>query len=138
MALITCPECNKQISETAKSCPHCGYLLTDQNAPEFQPVSTKIGELQQNASKGIIFIILGALISFLGLIFFFVFFVFGIIILFSGAMLIVAGIGQLMGVQNANCPHCGRNMTLNKNKTSFKCPTCKKRSARNGDFLEKV
>ena len=27
MALITCPECNKQISDQAKSCPHCGYRL---------------------------------------------------------------------------------------------------------------
>jgi hypothetical protein len=29
MALITCPECKKQISETVKSCPHCGYVFTD-------------------------------------------------------------------------------------------------------------
>lgn len=27
MALIECPECNKQVSETAKTCPHCGYKL---------------------------------------------------------------------------------------------------------------
>ena len=25
MALIKCPECGKQISDMAKSCPHCGY-----------------------------------------------------------------------------------------------------------------
>lgn len=25
MALIECPECNNQVSETAKTCPHCGY-----------------------------------------------------------------------------------------------------------------
>ena len=25
MALINCPECNKEISDSAKSCPHCGY-----------------------------------------------------------------------------------------------------------------
>ena len=25
MALITCPECGKEISDTAKSCPECGY-----------------------------------------------------------------------------------------------------------------
>jgi len=29
MALIMCPECNKQISETASSCPNCGYQLID-------------------------------------------------------------------------------------------------------------
>ncbi len=28
MALIRCPECNKQISETVESCPHCGYKFS--------------------------------------------------------------------------------------------------------------
>ena len=27
MPLITCPECNQQISDRATSCPHCGYPL---------------------------------------------------------------------------------------------------------------
>ena len=27
MALIKCPECNREISDTAKTCPHCGYKL---------------------------------------------------------------------------------------------------------------
>lgn len=27
MALINCPECNKQISDQAKTCPHCGYSV---------------------------------------------------------------------------------------------------------------
>lgn len=27
MALIQCPECGKQVSDTARSCPHCGYNL---------------------------------------------------------------------------------------------------------------
>ena len=25
MALINCPECGKEVSLTAVSCPHCGY-----------------------------------------------------------------------------------------------------------------
>ena len=28
MALITCPECGKKISDTAVSCPHCGFRRT--------------------------------------------------------------------------------------------------------------
>lgn len=28
MALISCPECGKQISDTTPSCPHCGYRLS--------------------------------------------------------------------------------------------------------------
>ena len=31
MALITCPECNKEISDTAKKCPHCGYKIVSKN-----------------------------------------------------------------------------------------------------------
>ena len=27
MALIKCPECDKDISNQTKSCPHCGYRL---------------------------------------------------------------------------------------------------------------
>jgi hypothetical protein len=27
MALINCPECNKEVSDTALTCPHCGYQL---------------------------------------------------------------------------------------------------------------
>ena len=27
MALINCPECNREISDQAKFCPHCGYPL---------------------------------------------------------------------------------------------------------------
>lgn len=27
MALIKCPECGKEISDTAKSCPNCDYRI---------------------------------------------------------------------------------------------------------------
>lgn len=31
MALIKCPECGKEISDTAKNCIHCGYVLKEDN-----------------------------------------------------------------------------------------------------------
>lgn len=31
MALITCPECNKQVSSIAVSCPNCGYPIAASN-----------------------------------------------------------------------------------------------------------
>lgn len=31
MALITCPECGKQISDKAKTCPNCGCPVSDMN-----------------------------------------------------------------------------------------------------------
>ncbi|MDE6566291.1 MAG: zinc-ribbon domain-containing protein, partial [Lachnospiraceae bacterium] len=27
MALLYCPECGKEVSDTAKFCPNCGYKL---------------------------------------------------------------------------------------------------------------
>ena len=29
MALINCPECNKEVSDTAAACPHCGYNVAE-------------------------------------------------------------------------------------------------------------
>lgn len=29
MALINCPECNREISDKAKACPHCGYPISE-------------------------------------------------------------------------------------------------------------
>ena len=52
MALITCPECGKQISSLAESCPSCGYpiaKLMDQTATtEEKP--TKIQTMAEEAS----------------------------------------------------------------------------------------
>ena len=31
MALINCPECNREISDKAKSCPHCGFPINVNN-----------------------------------------------------------------------------------------------------------
>lgn len=39
MALITCPECGKEISDKVKACPHCGYPLAKEPQPE-QPESS--------------------------------------------------------------------------------------------------
>jgi hypothetical protein len=31
MALMNCPECNKEISDTVRTCPNCGYKIKRQN-----------------------------------------------------------------------------------------------------------
>ena len=38
MALITCPECEKQISEHALSCPNCGFPLTSEKVAEIKKI----------------------------------------------------------------------------------------------------
>ncbi len=40
MALINCPECNNQVSDTALICPHCGYQLRKPQS-KAKPQSTK-------------------------------------------------------------------------------------------------
>ena len=34
MALIKCSECNKEISSSAKVCPHCGIKQSNEVCPE--------------------------------------------------------------------------------------------------------
>lgn len=53
MALVSCPECGRQISDTAIACPQCGYVLEKKkekrqikwNAEKANKVFEKIGEV---------------------------------------------------------------------------------------------
>lgn len=50
MALITCPECSKEISDQVKSCPHCGFPLSEESN-ETQKVEIASVNLKMEASK---------------------------------------------------------------------------------------
>ncbi len=56
MALIKCPECAKEISDTAKKCPHCGYSL--------KSIGKTISANKKNISTAAIVILLVALVIF--------------------------------------------------------------------------
>ena len=43
MALTHCPECNKEISDKAETCPQCGVRLAPPPPPEFGLGLTKGG-----------------------------------------------------------------------------------------------
>ena len=34
MALVKCPECGNDVSDTARTCPHCGYNLRIKNTEQ--------------------------------------------------------------------------------------------------------
>lgn len=66
MSLINCPECNKEISDTAVNCPNCGYKIGKMKFCKFcgekihedSIICTKCGrqveEVKKTASEGII------------------------------------------------------------------------------------
>lgn len=41
MALINCPECGKEISDTCESCIHCGYKLSNDSDPKVKQSGKK-------------------------------------------------------------------------------------------------
>ena len=45
MALLTCPECGKQVSDQAQTCPNCGYPFKS-NAPEPVTYETKVVKIR--------------------------------------------------------------------------------------------
>ena len=49
MALINCPECNNQVSNTAESCPHCGAPIA--GAKEGQAAGAQIKTVQETSKK---------------------------------------------------------------------------------------
>jgi len=42
MALISCPECKKRVSETVSNCPHCGYQFTTEKIKELKEAGLKL------------------------------------------------------------------------------------------------
>ena len=61
MAIIQCPECTKNVSDKAKSCPHCGFPIEENGAenlgiemPEL-PNNLDIGEMKGFESFGLTF-----------------------------------------------------------------------------------
>lgn len=135
MALINCPECQKQISDTTASCPHCGYKLSVEQAPS-APVPTKIGATKTEASSGMVYLtigILGIIASIFALIFVLPL---GILSMIGSIVLTSVGSRKISGSQECYCPYCGKLGTIGKSEQAYVCLVCKKRSIRNGEYLK--
>ena len=52
MALIKCPECGKEISDKATSCPNCGAPVSNQNNTGAPVSSTKVAKPVKEKKKG--------------------------------------------------------------------------------------
>jgi phage FluMu protein Com len=55
MALVSCKECNKKISETAGSCPNCGIANPGISNDELNTLDKRIGFFKQRWIAGIPF-----------------------------------------------------------------------------------
>lgn len=137
MALISCPECGNLLSDSAQTCPHCGYRTSVCRAPA-GPTPTKIGEISQNRTAGIILLFLG--VFFFGVFIFAIieFFLIGVFIMWVPCLLLSSGAQKFYGTCKIRCPHCGRVLNFRKNFETYKCPFCKKRSVRQDDYLNPV
>ena len=51
MALIICPECKKRISDTASSCPNCGYQLIPEKVAEIIDKSSEVRKKNRQGRK---------------------------------------------------------------------------------------
>lgn len=63
MALINCPECNKEISDKVKTCPQCGYPLIDDTPQKVEVTGVKFGG--DSKKKIIISIVTIAVLAFI-------------------------------------------------------------------------
>lgn len=61
MSLISCPECTREISDAARSCPHCGFPIQKQDDPGKAQVL-----IEQTAKPIKKMMLTGAGIAFLG------------------------------------------------------------------------
>ncbi len=126
MALIKCPECRREVSDTAGSCPHCGFKIQIEKLKDFVPVKTTlVFSKPQNAdvTKASVLLFFGIPILLCG-------FIYGLFPLLVGFVLTSVGLGNLFGYQEGDCPYCGhrirmkRDAFLNQGVRSIRCGHC--------------
>lgn len=63
MALITCPECGKEVSDTCTNCIHCGYLLHSPSSPLPQNDTQRFSFSEAPKKRHKLVIILAAVVA---------------------------------------------------------------------------
>ena len=137
MALIRCPECNKEVSDTAATCPNCGYSIAGR--PEFEKKTTQLSAPYKDKAemkKGWLELIGGIVLVVGGLPF--VGIVVGIVIDILGVISIISGIGTLQKrKQQGNCPYCGELLYIKAEAIGgVKCPKCQNMFKKSSTKLE--
>ena len=136
MALISCPECGKEISDAARSCPHCGYAIREAAANQIK--RTPLTEKNPSRASGV-FLCTGGMVMVLGsLLLCVVLLPVGVLGLVISAMMILAGVEQFKDAQSGVCPYCRNSVTVPTKDLTCKCPHCHKTSTKKDNFLETI
>ena len=123
MALIHCPECNHDISDTAETCPNCGFLVFKRGSLESEKVVKPLSSKKKSGYGKATFGVIGS-----------------IILIAAGIPLIVLGVGIIMIIlgiigffsslldakkhQYGECPYCSTELKVEVGHDHFKCPVC--------------
>lgn len=134
MALIRCPECNREISDTASACPNCGYNL-ENFYKDFEVKSNPLTAPQRIGRTNTIIEIIGSVVLLavgvatigIGI---------GIVLIILGVVGFIATIGKDKKYQYGYCPYCGTNLRVVHGNKTFKCPACKNVGAQTESSLD--
>lgn len=121
MALIYCPECNHQVSDTAETCPNCGFDL--KNKQPFEVVSNPLSDAFYNKNKAKGELIGGICCITCGI---------PLVPFIIGVFFILVGIWCLIkysGIKNTKlrkgkCPYCNTELIVPWTSNAFTCPIC--------------
>lgn len=137
MALVNCPECKKEVSDSAASCPNCGYLIAGHIKTQEQTKRTELGKERSNVWAGVILLVFGVALAFYAL---------AIrsldtasyVAIFCSIAVIIIGVLCIRKVHHTTCPYCGKKQIISKSSESLNCGVCKKVSVKKGNYLETV
>ena len=137
MALITCLECSKEISDTAASCPSCGYVMKHvETSPEPQTEEkkpTQLAEAKKSRANGIMGVVVGSIVIIVGIPL--ITAIVGIFLIIGGFIFLAFGIKSLKGTRKGTCPFCKTAIAVDNKEPTYKCIHCKNRSRIDGDML---
>jgi len=141
MALIECPECNKDMSDTINACPHCGYRRDASNNDLRESV---IGKPEINWVGGIGCFILTYLVYYMHSRYDLVGSIttlwslsslWAVSSLLGGILFFGIGIAFFLGKSEVKCPYCYTDDYIRRFEKTFKCKCCNNISIRMGSIL---
>lgn len=139
MALIICPDCQKEISSEAKSCPSCGLPIKKIHKKSTSIIANstpftveKIGTFQR-IWGGIITIILGfgvLIIPLIGWILSPIMIIFGIILLCTKS--------SSFSTRKGSCPYCTLPVDIIISEDAFSCKHCEQKIIIKGELFNTI